>query len=269
MVPVEATWPEGADAPPETLAAPGRIEVHGGDVVAMMTIVQLDPTPTGAMVRIRASSLAGGEVAAAITHRGLGALATDLRRRLPTRADPAWSKSGYVVRISLPVEGDPITRTFHEVGPWPGVPPEPGVEYVGVAIMPLVGIVGTLASAIERRAAVATRRAMPEPPPVPRPDFTLVIDVVVGGGLPRRHRVESMECSIGRAKDSDIPIADSKISRRHARITWSRDHFEIEDRISTEGVLFEGHRIDRRTIADGDRYQLGPALLICRFEQHS
>jgi hypothetical protein len=97
------------------------------------------------------------------------------------------------------------------------------------------------------------------PPPLP------------GGGAPQRGGMPSLfvifngqkfpvnkeEFVIGRgSKTADLPIKDGNISRRHAAIVLQNGAFYMKDLGSTNGIEFNGVRVDSRRIEEGDVYQL-------------
>ncbi|GAB4149956.1 MAG: hypothetical protein Fur0037_18350 [Planctomycetota bacterium] len=63
--------------------------------------------------------------------------------------------------------------------------------------------------------------------------------------------------TIGRAADCDLVVADSKVSRRHARLIVEAGVAEIEDLGSSNGTLLNGHRVRRRVLRPGDRLGIG------------
>jgi len=101
------------------------------------------------------------------------------------------------------------------------------------------------------------------PPPLPG-----------GGGAPRASTGELMpslfvifngqkfpvnkeEFIIGRGtKTADLAIKDGNISRRHAAIIFQNGAFYMKDLGSTNGVEYQGRRVDGRRIEEGDVYQL-------------
>lgn len=70
--------------------------------------------------------------------------------------------------------------------------------------------------------------------------------------------------SIGRLAASDVKLADSNVSRRHAEIVRTPDGYEIIDLGSTNGTLVNDEPVRSRLLADGDRVTLGTVTLIFR-----
>jgi pSer/pThr/pTyr-binding forkhead associated (FHA) protein len=50
--------------------------------------------------------------------------------------------------------------------------------------------------------------------------------------------------TIGRSSDNSISIQDLSVSRKHAKITFSRDRYFIEDLASQNGTWINGHPMD-------------------------
>ena len=62
---------------------------------------------------------------------------------------------------------------------------------------------------------------------------------------------------VGRSEDNDIVVADSSVSRRHARISRGDNGFVLEDLGSTNGTLLDGAPIDRERVEGGDELTFG------------
>jgi two-component system cell cycle sensor histidine kinase/response regulator CckA len=91
-----------------------------------------------------------------------------------------------------------------------------------------------------------------------RPVAQLV--VVKGPSVGQRFNVENA-VEIGRSPDASILIDHEQASRIHARV-W-RDPsgaFKLEDLGSRNGTFINGMRVQRRTLAYGDRIQIGAAV---------
>lgn len=65
------------------------------------------------------------------------------------------------------------------------------------------------------------------------------------------------EFVVGRgSKSADLPIKDGNISRRHAAVVFQNGAFFMKDLGSTNGVEFDGRRVDTRRIEEGDLYRI-------------
>lgn len=63
--------------------------------------------------------------------------------------------------------------------------------------------------------------------------------------------------TIGRSEPASIVIADTKISRQHARIVHRDGGFLLADLNSSNGTFVNGEKTTRRALKDGDRITLG------------
>ena len=91
--------------------------------------------------------------------------------------------------------------------------------------------------------------------------------VLVQGGQPiRSWPLATPELTIGRAEQSDIPLADPGVSRNHARVVREGDDFIVEDLRSTNGTEVNGQPIRRRRLANGDLLKLASSTLQFRRE---
>jgi hypothetical protein len=99
----------------------------------------------------------------------------------------------------------------------------------------------------------------------------------VGGGLPdggyggpdapapplylifqnQKYLIDKEQFIIGRgSKSSDLAIRDGNISRKHAAIIRRSGSYYIKDLGSTNGIDFNGVRVDNKRIEEGDRFML-------------
>jgi len=102
----------------------------------------------------------------------------------------------------------------------------------------------------------------------PRPKVQALASLVlVQGGQPiRTYPLGAAEMSIGRAEQSDVPLADPGVSRNHARVVREGDDFIIEDLRSTNGTEVNGQPVRRRRLANGDMIKLASSTLQFRRE---
>jgi hypothetical protein len=102
---------------------------------------------------------------------------------------------------------------------------------------------------------------MQAPPPLPGGGM---MPHAGGGMIPlyvifngQKFPVAKEEFIIGRGtKTADLPIKDGNISRRHAAVIWQNGGWYIKDLGSTNGVEFQGRKIDSKRVEEGDVYQL-------------
>jgi hypothetical protein len=77
----------------------------------------------------------------------------------------------------------------------------------------------------------------------------------------QKYRIDKDQFIIGRGtKSSDLPIKDGNISRKHAAVIRRNGTFFIKDLGSTNGIDFNGMRIDNKRIDEGDVFH------ICEYE---
>ena len=66
--------------------------------------------------------------------------------------------------------------------------------------------------------------------------------------------------TIGRGADNTITIPDPTISRNHAKLSFQKGYWEIEDMQSVNGIMVNGSRVERLTLKSGDTFHLGDIL---------
>lgn len=94
------------------------------------------------------------------------------------------------------------------------------------------------------------------------PDRAL-LTVLSGQNVGRAFSLDHDQTLMGRGREASIHLGDVGISRRHARIVRLQGgRHTLEDLGSTNGVFVNGRRVQRIDLADGDRIQLGPSLVL-------
>lgn len=77
----------------------------------------------------------------------------------------------------------------------------------------------------------------------------------------KKYLVDKDQFIIGRgSKSSDLAIRDGNVSRKHAAVIRRNGAYFMKDLGSTNGVDFNGTRVDNKRIEEGDRY------MICDYE---
>ena len=86
-----------------------------------------------------------------------------------------------------------------------------------------------------------------------------------------RHPLQPPGLTVGRGTEADVRINDPGVSRRHIEFVVlpggvGGDGMEIEvgDLGSTNGMLVDGHRIQRTPVTDGTRVKIGSTTLTVR-----
>jgi hypothetical protein len=136
-------------------------------------------------------------------------------------------------------------------------------------------------AAAARPAPAPVARPAPAPAPLPRPPGGPAGRLPAPGGAPvsaapapvpvdakktrtlylyfegQCYAVDQEQFVIGRgSKYSDLPIKDANISRRHCAIVRRDGGYYIKDLGSTNGVEFNGERVDNHRIEEGTLYRL-------------
>lgn len=83
-----------------------------------------------------------------------------------------------------------------------------------------------------------------------------------GDTLGRRYELAAQAMVIGRGAAADLVVADSSVSREHAKCILAGDVVEIEDLGSSNGTYINNQRVTHRTaLRDGDIVRLGAVHL--------
>jgi hypothetical protein len=96
--------------------------------------------------------------------------------------------------------------------------------------------------------------APPMAPPMAGPGGMPTLSAYYAG---QRMVVNKDRFIIGRGKQSsDLTIKDPNVSRQHAMVEFLNGQFYMVDMGSTNGVEYNGQRIARKAIAEGDLYRI-------------
>jgi pSer/pThr/pTyr-binding forkhead associated (FHA) protein len=73
----------------------------------------------------------------------------------------------------------------------------------------------------------------------------------------QRHRIDKDKFVIGRGSQvTDLTIRDGNISRKHTAVIYRGGSWFIKDLDSTNGIEFNGKRIEHKRIEEGDTFYL-------------
>ena len=136
--------------------------------------------------------------------------------------------------------------------------------------------------------------ARPTPlPPLPRPTAVPTAPIGGGNGSPQRgsadrgrqgqsagiarvlveidgkvvgeRRLDKPLLTVGRLSSNDVQVPSQRVSRVHARIRSENGIWLIEDADSTNGIMYQGNRVDRHELRNGDQIILAPKVTL-RYE---
>jgi hypothetical protein len=98
---------------------------------------------------------------------------------------------------------------------------------------------------------------------VPRPTAPAArLRVIDRDGTERLHEFDGSALTIGRAADNDLVLADSRVSRHHARIAGRRGTLVYADLGSTNGSRVNGVQVGELVLGAGDRIELGDTVIV-------
>ena len=98
---------------------------------------------------------------------------------------------------------------------------------------------------------------------VPRPSAPAArLRVIARDGDEQVHTFDGSGLTIGRSADNDLVLADSRVSRHHARISGRRGTLVYSDLGSTNGSRVNGVDVGELVLGAGDRIELGDTVII-------
>jgi hypothetical protein len=168
----------------------------------------------------------------------------------PPAARPATSSAP----VPPPRSGvGPITRPPVAPPPIPGAapvvpPPIPGTRSVPPPITS-PGVATRSVSAPPPRAPVGATNGFPPPA-----THSAALTLVYNGD---RYPITKERFVIGRGKQSsDLTLKDPNVSRQHALVELQNGQYFMVDMGSTNGVAYNGQRIARKPIVEGDVFRI-------------
>lgn len=85
--------------------------------------------------------------------------------------------------------------------------------------------------------------------------------VIYGADLGKRIPLGDSALECGRSIQTDVPLDDDAVSRRHARISRSESDYRVEDLGSTNGTYVNDTPVrGSRVLADGDQLKIGRTI---------
>ncbi|HUU93531.1 MAG TPA: FHA domain-containing protein [Phycisphaerae bacterium] len=87
-------------------------------------------------------------------------------------------------------------------------------------------------------------------------------------GNPKGKQVEipSGTLTVGRAEDSDLIIASTRVSRHHCEIVSEGGKLTIRDKGSGNGTFVNGAKIEEQALDAGDEVRIGPLTFVLEID---
>lgn len=89
--------------------------------------------------------------------------------------------------------------------------------------------------------------------------------IELDGRIIGERRLDKPVLTIGRLSSNDVQVPSQRVSRSHARIRWENGAWLIEDSESTNGITYEGNRVDHHILSNRDQIVLAPRIVL-RYE---
>lgn len=112
-------------------------------------------------------------------------------------------------------------------------------------------------SADEERTAIVQLRDLRGQRVTPKDRHLLVR--IQGAQVGQVVTLHGTEWKVGRARNADLWLGDSGVSRIHAHLVWGESGYVVEDLGSANGTYVNGEKVTARAIVDGDVVQFGPS----------
>jgi ABC-type multidrug transport system fused ATPase/permease subunit len=98
------------------------------------------------------------------------------------------------------------------------------------------------------------------PPAIPPRNARILIEI--DGKIIGERLLDKPILTIGRLSGNDVQVPSQRVSRLHAKIRWENGAWLIEDAESVNGLIYQGSRIDRLVLSDGDKVYVCPTAIL-------
>ncbi len=88
------------------------------------------------------------------------------------------------------------------------------------------------------------------------------IFVEIDGKIIQECRLDKPALTVGRQDARDIQIKHQSVSRTHAKILFENGIWHVEDAGSVNGIVFNGQRVSRTAVNNGDRVYIAPNIAL-------
>ena len=88
------------------------------------------------------------------------------------------------------------------------------------------------------------------------------VRIEIDGKVVGVRQLDKPVLTIGRLPSNDVQVPSQRVSRMHARIRWESGAWLIEDAESLNGISYQGRRVDRYVLSNGDQIFLAPSTAL-------
>ena len=88
------------------------------------------------------------------------------------------------------------------------------------------------------------------------------VRIEVDGKMVAVYQLDRPVLSIGRLGGNDVQVPSQSVSRMHAKLRWENGSWVIEDASSLNGIVYQGNRVDRHVLSNGDQIFLAPKVIL-------
>jgi diguanylate cyclase (GGDEF)-like protein len=117
----------------------------------------------------------------------------------------------------------------------------------------------SLAHKTEPRDTLETITTLPSVVGTSEPGVAYLV-VIYGAELGRRIALGAAVIECGRVMQTDIPLDDDAVSRKHALFAWTGSSYIVRDLGSTNGTFVNDVNVRERTLVDGDQIKIGRTI---------
>ena len=86
--------------------------------------------------------------------------------------------------------------------------------------------------------------------------------IELDGKVIGERRLDKPLITVGRLQGNDVCVPNQRVSRLHARIRYENNAWVIEDADSVNGMVYQGVRIERLALNNGDKVYIAPTAML-------
>jgi energy-coupling factor transporter ATP-binding protein EcfA2/sulfur carrier protein ThiS len=96
----------------------------------------------------------------------------------------------------------------------------------------------------------------------PAPPRSARVLIELDGKIIGERQLDKPVLTVGRLSGNDVQVPNQRVSRLHAKIRQENGEWVIEDADSVNGLVFQGTRVERHVLSDGDRIHVAPTAVL-------